>query len=281
MFDIFAYSEIKSVSADFRIKRNGEVLLINADDGFLELKMLSPDIRKKFTLPQELSERLKKYFIHLATGESFHFLERCSRLGKAVYRVTGSADNNILHISASRINDDNDELYTESSGYTFFSTAAFCAFSCKDANNIQLSRANNNFLALSEDDKHLIFTITHSSVFLYTMEELHSSCGEIECLLSGKKCKFVLSCLPLISSGRIEMIYVSIMRIDKRFYSERNGLDKLTPREREITLLAAEGFSNRYIARQLNISEGTVKKNLYNSYKKLKISSRFDAAKMI
>ena len=74
MFDIFAYCEIKSVSADFRIKRNGEVLLINADDGFLELKMLSPDIRKKFTLPQELSERLKKYFIHLATGESFHFL---------------------------------------------------------------------------------------------------------------------------------------------------------------------------------------------------------------
>lgn len=282
MFDICGCDTAKCITADFRIKRNGEVLLIYADDDFFKLKIMSSCTAKKYTVPPELAERLKKYFIHLATGESFCFLEKNCHPEKSVYHVAGSADNNILHISVMKIKDKYDELYTENSGYTAYTTTAFGTFSCTDEKNIQFLISNKNFLTLSDNNPNLIFNITHSTIFLYAMEELHSSCGEIECISStGKKCKFVLSCLPLINGGRTEMMYVTVMRIDKRFYSDSSRLDKLTPREREITMLAAEGYTNRYIAEQLNISEGTVKKNLYNSYKKLKISSRFDAAKMI
>ncbi|MEH2499202.1 VCBS repeat-containing protein [Bradyrhizobium sp. AZCC 1678] len=48
----------------------------------------------------------------------------------------------------------------------------------------------------------------------------------------------------------------------------------LTHREREIIRLVAEGLSNKEIARQLNLSPGTVKVHLYNIFHKLEISNR-------
>jgi RNA polymerase sigma factor (sigma-70 family) len=48
----------------------------------------------------------------------------------------------------------------------------------------------------------------------------------------------------------------------------------LTPREREIIRLVAEGLSNKEIARQLNVSPGTVKVHLHNIFQKLEISNR-------
>ncbi|WP_108516465.1 LuxR C-terminal-related transcriptional regulator [Bradyrhizobium algeriense] len=48
----------------------------------------------------------------------------------------------------------------------------------------------------------------------------------------------------------------------------------LTPREREIIRLVAEGLSNKEIARQLNVSPGTVKVHLYNVFQKLEVSNR-------
>jgi len=51
-------------------------------------------------------------------------------------------------------------------------------------------------------------------------------------------------------------------------------LRELTPRERDIIRLVAEGLSNKQIARQLNVSPGTVKVHLYNIFQKLEIRNR-------
>jgi two-component system nitrate/nitrite response regulator NarL len=48
----------------------------------------------------------------------------------------------------------------------------------------------------------------------------------------------------------------------------------LSPREREVLLLVAEGFANKDVARQLNLSEGTVKIHVHNIYQKTGIGSR-------
>ena len=40
-------------------------------------------------------------------------------------------------------------------------------------------------------------------------------------------------------------------------------------REREVMRLAAEGLTNKTIARQLGVSEGTIKLHLHNIYRKL------------
>jgi two-component system nitrate/nitrite response regulator NarL len=48
----------------------------------------------------------------------------------------------------------------------------------------------------------------------------------------------------------------------------------LSDRQREVTLLVAEGLSNKEIARRLEISDGTVKVHLQHIYSKLGIRNR-------
>jgi len=55
---------------------------------------------------------------------------------------------------------------------------------------------------------------------------------------------------------------------------------KLTPRENEILALLAEGQSNKVIARNLGISDGTVKLHVKSILRKLGVHSRVEAAVM-
>ena len=49
---------------------------------------------------------------------------------------------------------------------------------------------------------------------------------------------------------------------------------RLSARERQVLNLAARGFANKMIARQLNLTEGTVKVHLHNIYQKLDVPGR-------
>lgn len=55
----------------------------------------------------------------------------------------------------------------------------------------------------------------------------------------------------------------------------------LTPRQRQIIMLAAEGLSNKQIAREFNLTEGTVKIHLHMVYQRLGISNRTSLAAFI
>jgi DNA-binding NarL/FixJ family response regulator len=57
--------------------------------------------------------------------------------------------------------------------------------------------------------------------------------------------------------------------------------DALTPRQREILGLVAEGLSNGQIARRLFLSESTVKQHLRAAYKSLGVKDRKEAAKFV
>jgi DNA-binding CsgD family transcriptional regulator len=54
----------------------------------------------------------------------------------------------------------------------------------------------------------------------------------------------------------------------------RGDQPELTRRQRELLLLVAAGHTNTQIARQLGLSEGTVRKHLENIYARLHVSSR-------
>jgi DNA-binding NarL/FixJ family response regulator len=57
--------------------------------------------------------------------------------------------------------------------------------------------------------------------------------------------------------------------------SNKNAIKKrLTAREAEIARLVAAGLSNKQIAREARIAEGTVKIHLHKAYKKLGIANR-------
>ena len=53
---------------------------------------------------------------------------------------------------------------------------------------------------------------------------------------------------------------------------------ELTPREREVLLMVAEGLSNKVIARRLEIREGTVKAHLTRIFERIGVSDRTQAA---
>jgi serine/threonine-protein kinase PknK len=53
-------------------------------------------------------------------------------------------------------------------------------------------------------------------------------------------------------------------------------LDALTPREREVLALMAEGRSNAGIARQLWVAEGTVEKHVHSILGKLRLPETAD-----
>jgi DNA-binding NarL/FixJ family response regulator len=58
---------------------------------------------------------------------------------------------------------------------------------------------------------------------------------------------------------------------------EREGncpVGALSPRERQIALLVSDGLSNKHLARELDLTEGTVKVHLHNIYEKLDLRNR-------
>ena len=70
----------------------------------------------------------------------------------------------------------------------------------------------------------------------------------------------------------------SSIRQDQNMPPETEEDVSLTNREREILELIAAGKSNKLIARDLNISDGTVKVHVKNLLRKLKVHSRLEAA---
>jgi DNA-binding CsgD family transcriptional regulator len=62
-----------------------------------------------------------------------------------------------------------------------------------------------------------------------------------------------------------------------RVLGPSNGATGLSPREREILELVADGLTNAQVARTLWISPGTVRKHLENAYEKLDVHTRTGA----
>jgi DNA-binding CsgD family transcriptional regulator len=54
----------------------------------------------------------------------------------------------------------------------------------------------------------------------------------------------------------------------------RRSTAQLTPRQRELLSLVAEGYTNAQVGRRLGVSEGTVRRHLENIYTRLQVSSR-------
>lgn len=73
-------------------------------------------------------------------------------------------------------------------------------------------------------------------------------------------------------------ILAKVVQGDGSLPDDSSPFDDLTPRENEILNLLAEGQSNKVIARNLGISDGTVKLHVKAILRKLGVHSRVEAA---
>lgn len=80
----------------------------------------------------------------------------------------------------------------------------------------------------------------------------------------------------MVMSEAVTQVLASAIRKPQK--GTLSSLDSLTSREREILNLIAKGLSNKLIARELDISDGTVKVHVKHLLKKLGLRSRVEAA---
>jgi two-component system nitrate/nitrite response regulator NarL len=98
-------------------------------------------------------------------------------------------------------------------------------------------------------------------------------------LLKESAAEDMLTCLHTVAQGEkwLPLSVITPALAGEMARGRRNG-DALTPREKEIATCVARGLSNKHVARQLNISEGTVKMHLHNIYGKIGVSNRTELA---
>lgn len=75
----------------------------------------------------------------------------------------------------------------------------------------------------------------------------------------------------------LTMLRPHLIQIRDRVEEQRRVIPALTPRQWEMIRLVATGATNRQIARQLGITENTVRKHLENAYARLGVVSRTQA----
>ena len=128
------------------------------------------------------------------------------------------------------------------------------------------------------DSRVLILTVSDSEEDVVAALRL----GADGYLLKDMEPEDVLSCLRTAVQGRIALgervavILANALRHEVQPRPVENI--HLTERERETLALIAAGYSNKLIARQLKIAEGTVKVHVKHLLHKLNLGSRVEAA---
>jgi DNA-binding NarL/FixJ family response regulator len=101
--------------------------------------------------------------------------------------------------------------------------------------------------------------------------------------LTDGNLRLLCKCLLRVSAGQIwanteQLNYLIdlISEVPSLRVLNSRGSSLLTPREEQVVALVAEGLGNRQIARELNLSEHTIKKYLFHVFEKLGVSSRVE-----
>lgn len=111
------------------------------------------------------------------------------------------------------------------------------------------------------------------------MEALHLRVDGL--LLKGAGGDVLLKCLDRVMQGEQWLDRDAMHQIVDELGKPVDRPLELTPRETEVARLVSFGSRNKEIARELDISEGTVKMHLHNLYEKLKVSSRTELAILV
>jgi DNA-binding CsgD family transcriptional regulator len=95
-----------------------------------------------------------------------------------------------------------------------------------------------------------------------------------ESLLAALELAAEFEAVPMAARARTELAMLGL----KPRRAARTGLDALTPAEKRVFELAADGLSTPEIAHALVVSRRTVENHLYRIYRKLEVSSRGELA---
>ncbi len=90
----------------------------------------------------------------------------------------------------------------------------------------------------------------------------------------------LIAALKLVLSGGVylpELVLRAQPTSVRNAAKNTDSLHKLTERQRQVLFHAVDGKSNKNIAREMNLSEGTIKAHLSSAYRALGVSTRSEA----
>ena len=79
-----------------------------------------------------------------------------------------------------------------------------------------------------------------------------------------------------LSNQQLEYLIETVGQVPALRVVNSHGANLLTPREEQVVALVADGLTNRDVARELGLSEHTVKKYLFRIFDKVGVSSRVE-----
>ena len=101
--------------------------------------------------------------------------------------------------------------------------------------------------------------------------------------ISDTHFRLLCRCIQRVAGGQIwanteqmSFLLEMVSEVPSLRVLNSQGHQLLTHREEQVVALVAEGLSNRAVARELNLSEHTIKKYLFRIFDKLGISSRVE-----
>ena len=125
-------------------------------------------------------------------------------------------------------------------------------------------------LLLEKFDRELVVNAFRSGargLFSFAASSFRSLCKCIQVVHSGE---------IWANAQQIECLVDLVAQVPSLRVVNASGNALVTPREEQVVALVAEGLSNRDIARELGLSEHTVKKYLFRIFDKLGISTRVE-----
>lgn len=125
-------------------------------------------------------------------------------------------------------------------------------------------------ILFESDERHLVvdaFRAGAKGVFCLSQSDFKSLCRCVEQVHAGQ---IWGNCTELseVIDAFCQLAPIRVVNAD--------GMRLLTKREEDVVRLVAEGMQNREVARELNLSEHTVKNYLFNIFEKLGVSSRVE-----
>jgi len=121
------------------------------------------------------------------------------------------------------------------------------------------------------EDSYAVLELARSLIVLGAAVRLAGGRGEARGLLArGREMAASCGATALVERARDEMRAAGAR--PRRLAV--SGADSLTPSERRVARMAAEGMINREIAQSLFVTEKTVETHLRHTYAKLKVRSR-------
>lgn len=119
-------------------------------------------------------------------------------------------------------------------------------------------------------------TLLDCKYWKYLFENRKSIEGPVTLPMGRINFYFKLILIPMMKLEHIHKVIIIIVDNTEQVRFNSGNNVSLTPREKQVITLAAEGEKNSYIASLLGISIGTVKRILSNAYNKLGINSRVE-----